>query len=112
MQITFAMFALTYVINSVLATFSFWVMKTQGFPAYGFVLKSMDFSIYGLPGVLFVAPLTCIALVTLLHLFLTRSKHGIAIRATADDPNLVASLGIWRSCGRGRRRRRCGAGRW
>ncbi len=93
-QITFAMFALTYVINSVLATFSFWVMKTQGFPAYGFVLKNMDFSIGGLPGVLFVVPITCIVLVTLLHLFLTRSKHGIAIRATADDPILVASLGI------------------
>ena len=93
-QITFAMFALTYIINSVLATFSFWVMVTQDFTAQGFVLRRMDFSINGLPGALFTVPLTCIVLVTLLHLFLTRSKYGIAIRATADDPNLATSLGI------------------
>ena len=93
-QITFAMFALTYIINSVLATFSFWVMKTQDFTSYGFVLRHLDFSIYGLPGALFMVPLLCIVLVTLLHLFLTRSKYGIAIRATADDPNLATSLGI------------------
>jgi branched-chain amino acid transport system permease protein len=93
-QITFAMFALTYIINSVLATFSFWVMVTQDFTSYGFVLRRLDFSIYGLPGSLFMVPLLCIVLVTLLHLFLTRSKGGIAIRATADDPNLATSLGI------------------
>jgi branched-chain amino acid transport system permease protein len=93
-QITFAMFALTYIINSVLATFSFWVMVTQDFPSYGFVLRQMDFSINGLPGALFTVPLTCIVLVTLLHLFLRRSKYGIAIRATADDPILAVSLGV------------------
>jgi branched-chain amino acid transport system permease protein len=93
-QITFAMFALTYIINSVLATFSFWVMVTQDFPSYGFVLRHLDFSINGLPGALFTVPLICIVLVTLLHLFLRRSKYGIAIRATADDPNLAVSLGI------------------
>lgn len=93
-QITFAMFALTFIINSVLATFSFWVMVTQDFTSRGFVFRSMDFSLYGLPGILFVAPLTCIVLVSLLHLFLIRSKHGIAIRAVADDPILATSLGI------------------
>jgi branched-chain amino acid transport system permease protein len=93
-QITFAMFALTYIINSVLATFSYWVMVTQDFTSRGFVLRNMDFSMYGLPAILFVAPFTCIVLVSLLHLFLTRSKQGIAIRATADDPNLATSLGI------------------
>jgi len=93
-QITFAMFALTYIIDSVLATFSFWVMKTQDFAAYGFVLRHLDFSINGLPGALFTVPLTCIVLVTLLHVFLTRSKYGVAIRATADDPNLAVSLGV------------------
>jgi branched-chain amino acid transport system permease protein len=93
-QITFAMFALTFIINSVLATFSFWVMVTQDFPSYGFVLRHLDFSLNSLPGALFTVPLMCIVLVILLHLFLTRSKYGIAIRATADDPNLATSLGI------------------
>jgi len=93
-RITFAMFALTYVINSVLAVFSYWVMVTQGFTTQGFVLRRLDFSLFGLPGVFFSVPLTCIVLVSLLHLFLTRSKHGISIRAIADDPNLATSLGI------------------
>jgi len=93
-QITFAMFALTYIINSVLATFSFWVMVTQDFTSRGFVFRGMDFSLSGLPGIFFVAPFTCISLVSILHLFLTRSKHGVAIRAVADDPILATSLGI------------------
>ena len=93
-RITFAMFALTYIINSVLAVFSYWVMLTQQFRTQGFLLRQFDFSSFGLPGVIFSVPVTCIILVTLLHMFLTRSKHGIAIRATADDPNLATSLGI------------------
>jgi branched-chain amino acid transport system permease protein len=48
----------------------------------------------GLPGIFYVAPVTCVTLVTTLHLFLTRTKFGIAIRATTEDPKLASSLGV------------------
>ncbi|MFB0557687.1 MAG: branched-chain amino acid ABC transporter permease [Candidatus Bathyarchaeia archaeon] len=93
-HITFAMFALTYVINAVLAVFSYWVMIKYGFRTGRFMLKTYDFTFNGLPGILFMAPVTSIALVTLLHLFLTRSKFGVAIRATIEDPELASGLGV------------------
>lgn len=93
-HITFAMFALTYIINAVLAVFSYWVMITYGFRTSMFMLKNYDFTFNGLPGVLFVAPATSVALITLLHLFLTRSKFGVAVRATIEDPELASGLGV------------------
>ena len=92
--LTFAMFPVSYILVSLLTTYSYWVMRTHRFSTRGFILRSSDFSFMGYPGVLFVAPLICIALVASLHVFLTRVKLGIAIRAAADNPDLAACLGI------------------
>ncbi len=93
-HITFAMFAISQVIRSLLAVYSFWVMITQEFTTSGFILRMYDFTLMGLPGILFMAPITCVTLVVLLHLLLTKSKFGIAIRATTEDPNLASGLGV------------------
>lgn len=93
-RLTFAMFALTFVIRSVLSIYSYWVMRTQGFRAIGFMLRSYDFEFMGLPGIAFMAPLASIALVTSLHIFLTRTRFGIAIKATSENPQLASTLGI------------------
>ena len=93
-HITFAMFALTYLINTLILVYSYWIMLNMRFRASGFVLKGYDFYFMGLPGIFYVAPVTCVTLVTTLHLFLTRTKFGIAIRATTEDPKLASSLGV------------------
>jgi branched-subunit amino acid ABC-type transport system permease component len=38
--------------------------------------------------------LICFAVVILLHILLTRTKTGVAMRATAEDPELASVLGI------------------
>jgi len=93
-RLTFAMFALTFVIRSVVSIYSYWVMRTQGFRALGFMLRSYDFEFMDLPGIVFMAPLACLAVVVSLHLFLTRTKFGIAIKATSENPQLASILGI------------------
>ena len=93
-HITFAMIALSYVINATLAVFSFWVMRTRPFTTANFMLRRFDFTLMGYPGIVIIAPITSITLVTLLHLFLTRTKFGIAIRATVEDPSLASGLGV------------------
>ena len=93
-HMTFAMIALSYVINATLVVFSFWVMTTQPFVTASFMLRRYDFAFMGLPGILFVAPITSLTLVAFLHLFLTRTKFGIAIRATVEDPRLASGLGV------------------
>jgi branched-chain amino acid transport system permease protein len=93
-HLTFAMFALTYLLRSLMLVYSFWVLKAYGFSSGWFALRSYDFTFNDLPGIFFVAPVVSIALVVLLHFFLTRAKLGIAFRATAEDEYLASGLGI------------------
>jgi branched-chain amino acid transport system permease protein len=93
-HITFAMIALSYVINATLAVYSYWVMRTRPFTTASFMLRRFDFTIMGYPGIVFMAPVTSVILVVLLHLFLTRTRFGIAIRATVEDPSLASGLGV------------------
>jgi branched-chain amino acid transport system permease protein len=48
----------------------------------------------GLPGIALMAPLACITIIASLHLFLTRTRFGIAIKATSENPQLASTLGI------------------
>ncbi|MBS7630332.1 branched-chain amino acid ABC transporter permease [Candidatus Bathyarchaeota archaeon] len=93
-ELIFAMFALSIILSAIMSVFSYWVLITYRFRTSGFILVEYDFSIFGYPGIFFVAPLLSVILVVSLHLFLTRTNFGIAIRATAEDPKLAASLGI------------------
>ncbi len=57
-------------------------------------LKDSDFSIAGFPGIFVVSITMTISLVIALHFMLTKTKMGIAMRATAEDPELASVLGI------------------
>src|SRR5437879_4324917 len=53
-----------------------------------------DFSIFGSQGLILAAPLT-LALITIgLYLLLTRTKFGVAMRASVENPSLAKVLGI------------------
>jgi branched-chain amino acid transport system permease protein len=93
-RLTFAMFSLTFVIRSILSIYSYWVMRTQGFRAIGFMLRDFDFEFMSIPGIAFMAPLACITITASLHLFLTRTRFGMAIKATSENPQLASTLGI------------------
>jgi len=92
--LSFAMLALSYVLFAILSTYSYWFMVTYRFTTNLFLLRSYDYVWMGYPGVFYAAPLTCVAIVVSLHLFLARSKFGIALRATAENPELAVTLGI------------------
>src|SRR5260370_25407393 len=53
-----------------------------------------DFSFFGLPGVFYVAPISLGIITIVLFLFLTRTKFGIAMRASVESPSLARVLGI------------------
>jgi len=53
-----------------------------------------DFSLFGLPGVFFVAPISLAVITFGLFLFLTRTRFGVAMRASVENPNLARVLGI------------------
>jgi len=53
-----------------------------------------DFSLFGYAGVVFVAPLSVIAIVLAVYLLFTRTKFGVAMRAAVENPPLARVLGI------------------
>ena len=59
-----------------------------------FYLRRYDFQIAGQDGLLIVAPTLAAVIVTLLHLALTRTKFGVAMRAAIEDPSLASVVGI------------------
>lgn len=60
---------------------------------YFFQLR-VDFTLFDLPGVFFVAPVFLTAITAVLYLFLKRTKFGVALRASVENPNLARVLGI------------------
>ena len=53
-----------------------------------------DFEIFGERAATFILPVIAIAVITILHFFLTRTKFGVAMRATIENPVLAGASGI------------------
>jgi len=58
-----------------------------------FILAEADFRFLGLQGVFWVSLILGISTVALLHVFLTKTKFGISMRATVENPDLAEALG-------------------
>lgn len=59
-----------------------------------FILRRFDFTLAEQPGIFFVLPTLVACSVALLHILLTRTKFGIAMRAVVEDAALAGVLGI------------------
>jgi branched-chain amino acid transport system permease protein len=92
--LTFTFYIISHLISMALAIFSYWLLVSRGVQSSGFMLRSYDFRVNGLSGIGVVAPITVLLLVAALNVFLYVSKFGIAMRATAEDEFLAASLGV------------------
>lgn len=53
-----------------------------------------DFELFGERAAAIILPIIAIVFLTLLHLFLTKSKFGVAMRATIENPVLAGASGI------------------
>src|SRR5882762_1619005 len=53
-----------------------------------------DFSLFGLPGLFYVTPISLATITIALFLFLTRTRFGIAMRASVENPSLSRVFGI------------------
>ena len=59
-----------------------------------FLLASLDVSIMGIRGIVLVSPIMVISIVIALFLILNKTKFGIAMRATIENPQLAGTVGI------------------
>lgn len=74
--------------------FAFWTRETYGLMSYGFLLKREDFKIFGFQGIFPVSLFLVISISLGLRWMLTKTKFGIAMKASAEDPELSQVLGI------------------
>jgi branched-chain amino acid transport system permease protein len=65
------------------------IIDTKYFARFG-----TDFVLFGSPGLVFVAPISLVLVTAALYLHLTRTRFGIAMRASVENPNLARVVGI------------------
>ncbi len=53
-----------------------------------------DFNLGGVPGIVYVAPAALTLVTIALYILLTRTKFGVAMRASVENPSLARVLGI------------------
>jgi len=92
--LTIATLAIQIFLGALLNIYAYSFIAFYGQYTTDFLLKEWDFVIAGFQGIFFVALGTSIVVVLILHYLLTRTKLGIAMRATAEDTELASILGI------------------
>ena len=92
--LTFTFYIISQIISQGLAIFSYWLLVDNSIQSQGFNLYNYDYRINGIPAIGIIAPVTVLAVVVMLQGFLKISKHGVAMRATAEDEGLSMSLGV------------------
>jgi len=92
--LTISTLAIQILLTSLINIYVYGVRDLYGTYGMGFMLKEYDFSIGGFHGIVVTSFSSVIIIVILLHILLTRTRTGIAMRATAEDPELSSILGI------------------
>jgi len=92
--LTISTLAIQIFVTAALYIYAYWLRAKYHTYALGFMIKDSDFRVGGFQGIFPVSILICVVTVVLLHYMLTRTKTGVAMRATAEDPELSSVMGI------------------
>ena len=92
--LTIATLAIQIFLGAITYIYAYSFIYFYGQYATAFLLREYDFVIGDISGIFFVSIGISIVTVLLLHYLLTRTKMGIAMRATAEDTELASVLGI------------------
>ncbi len=93
-SLTIATIALEIIISASINIYADYISRATGVFSRAFLMRKEDFNLFGLPGALIVSSILVATLITTLHLMLTRTKFGIAMRATVENPALAEMMGI------------------
>ncbi len=92
--LTISLLALQQIFLAGVQIYADYVRTVLGVYSRGFMLRVNDFRVGEFPGVLLVSTVLIVVIIVSLHLVLTRTQFGIAIRATVENAPLAAVLGI------------------
>ncbi|MCE2506086.1 MAG: branched-chain amino acid ABC transporter permease [Nitrosopumilaceae archaeon] len=71
-----------------------YIIRTYQITSREFTLRSYDAHFMDLPLLVFVAPVTIVTIAIILHIILKKTKFGIAMRASTENPDLAGTVGI------------------
>lgn len=89
-----ATLAAEVVFSGIVNAFADYLQKSFRVYSRAFTLRGLDFSLLDLPGVFVVSYLLCAVLFVSLLLILMKTKFGVAMRATVENPPLASVLGV------------------
>ncbi len=92
--LTISTLAIQIFLTAIIQIYAYYLREKYSTYTMAFLLKEFDFELAGFPGIFVVSISMTVGLVIVLHYMLTRTKMGIAMRATAEDPELASVLGI------------------
>jgi branched-subunit amino acid ABC-type transport system permease component len=92
--LTLTFLVMSYVIRSVGSIFNYWSRYFLGAQTRYYNLRSFDFTWNGYRGIILVSSITCLLLIISIHIFLTKTKIGMSLRATSENEDLASILGI------------------
>lgn len=82
------------IFSGIVNAFADYLQESFKIYSRAFTLRDLDFSFLDLPGVFIISYVLCAVLFVALFLILTRTRFGIAMRATVENPPLASVLGV------------------
>ncbi|MCJ7731915.1 branched-chain amino acid ABC transporter permease [Candidatus Bathyarchaeota archaeon] len=92
--LTISTLAIQIFLTALIQIYAYYLRERFHTYAMAFLLKENDFTVAGFPGIFVVSLTLTVFSVVALHFMLTRTRLGVAMRATAEDPELASVLGI------------------
>jgi branched-chain amino acid transport system permease protein len=92
--LTISTLAIQIGLTALIQIYAYWLREKYHTYTMNFLLKEADFRYAGFPGIFIVSISLSIGSVIALRYLLTKTRMGIAMRATAEDPELASVLGI------------------
>ena len=92
--LTISTLAIQIFLTALIQIYAYYLRERFSTYAMAFLLKENDFMVAGFPGIFVVSLTLTVFSVVALHFMLTRTRLGVAMRATAEDPELASVLGI------------------
>lgn len=89
-----ATLAAEVVLDGAVNAFADSLQETYKIFSRAFTLRDLDFSLFDLPGVFITSYVLCAILFALIYLLLTKTRFGVAMRATVENPPLASVLGV------------------
>jgi len=82
------------ILLGLIGAYSEWLAEITQKPCTKFIFTYLDFNIFGIPAILIVSSLAILIILVALLILLYKTKFGIALRASMENPELAEIMGV------------------